>query len=128
MLDIPKQVLDDLGLLASLDNNTASEFCKLVLNQLSKLHLLDRKEEAEFSKHDEKKSKKQLKFGISQKVLESAARKLAHLNGSASIAPDALSSTLQSIAYLYVESAKQKVTPDNLHGFLKEKVCYNKCI
>ena len=41
MFEISNQVMQDLTFLESLESDTTSEFCKLVLNQLLKLYLLD---------------------------------------------------------------------------------------
>ena len=117
MLDISNQVIQDLRFLSSLGCSTASEFCKLVLNQFSKLYLLEGK-----YNQDKKLVAKQSNFGVSQKILESAAKKLSVSNTDLLVTPEKVASTLQAIAHLYVESAKRKLSPDALSIFLADTV------
>ena len=115
MIEISNQVIQDLIFFDSLESETASEFCKLVIAQLSKLYLLDTNNEPIKSTIPASTG-----FGVSHKVLESAAKRL-RVNDS-EVTADMIASTLQSIAHFYVESAKQKFTPESLSTFLKDTV------
>lgn len=111
MFQISNQVLEDLAFLESLSSDTTSEFCKLVTAELSKLHLL----EQTIPNNDSTS-----KFGVSSKVLESAAKRLRSIHSD--VTSDKVALTLQAIAHLYVEAAKQKMGPDDILIFLKYSV------
>ena len=115
MVEISNQVIEDLIFFDSLESETASEFCKLVIAQLSKLYLLDTKNVPIKSTIPGSSV-----FGVSHKLLESAAKRLK-VTGS-EVTADRIASTLQSIAHFYVESAKQKFSPESLSTFLKDTV------
>ena len=115
MFDLSSKVLQDLELLATLDSSTISEFCKLAIEQLAKLYLLDPTEDRVKSENTPTP-----KFIISHKMLESAVKKLKSSNPE--ISADSISSSLQAIANMYTESAKENISPDVLAGFLEVKV------
>ena len=130
-LKIPNQIVHDLGFVSSLDNDMTDEFCKLVTHQLSKCCLLDSLsgESAVDTARSPSKSQKQsaTKFGISQKVLESAARKLGGDESGVDdehtiVTPEMVGTTLSAIANLFVESAKMRISPTQLETFLLQEV------
>ena len=115
MFEISNKVLQDLVFLEDLGNDTTSEFCKLVTSELSKLHLLDLNQ-GQNSSHNSSSNT----FGVPNKILESAAKRLGSLNSE--VTSDTVACSLRAIAHLYVESAKQKMEPEDLSSFLKDSV------
>ena len=115
MFEISNKVLEDLELLESLGKDTTSEFCKLVMAELTKLHLLDLNKLKKLQNNDASS-----KFGVSSKILESAAKRLRSIYSE--VTSDTVGCTLQAIAHLFVESAKQKMGPEDLLTFLRDSV------
>ena len=115
MFEISNKVVQDLVFLEDLGNDTTLEFCKLVTTELSKLHLLDLNQEQITSINSNSN-----KFGVTNKILESAAKRLRLVNSE--VTSDTVACSLQAIAHLYVESAKQKLGPEELSSFLKDSV------
>ena len=111
MFQISNKALEDLVILESLGTNTTSEFCKLVATELSKLHLLEKT----IPNNDVS-----YRFGFSSKILESAAKRLRSIHSE--VTSDMVALTLQAIAHLYVEAAKQMMGPEQLSIFLKDSV------
>ena len=111
MFQISNKVLEDLVILESLSTNTVFEFSKLVTAELSKLHLLEKT----ISSNDVSN-----RFGFSNKILESAAKRLRSVHSE--VTSDTVATTLQAIAHLYVEAAKQIMGPEQLSTFLKDSV------
>ena len=114
MFEISNKVIQDLVFLEDLGNDTTSEFCKLVTAELSKLHLLDLNDQITSPNSNS------YTFGVSNKILESAAKRLRLVNSE--VTSDTVACSLQAIAHLYVESAKQKLGPEELSSFLKDSV------
>ena len=115
MFEISNKVLEDLVFLESLGKDTTNEFCKLVMAELTKLHLLDLNQVNKLQNNDASS-----KFGVSSKILESAAKRLRSIHSE--VTSDTVACTLQAIAHLYVESAKQKMGPEELLTFLRDSV------
>ena len=115
MFEISNKVLEDLVFLESLGKDTTNEFCKLVMAELTKLHLLDLNQVNKLQNNDASG-----KFGVSSKILESAAKRLRSIHSE--VTSDTVACTLQAIAHLYVESAKQKMGPEELLTFLRDSV------
>ena len=115
MFDVPSKVIKDLSVFETLEKDTASEFCKLVVTQLSKLYLFDKADV-----QNKSTSSNSWCFGVSQKILESAAKRLRGNN--LKVSSEDIASSLQAIAHIYVESAKHKIDSDSLSIFLKDKV------
>ena len=111
MFQISNKVLEDLLILESLGTNTTFEFCKLVTTELSKLHLLEKTTPNNGVSN---------RFGLSSKILESAVKRLRSVHSE--VTSDVLASTLQAIAHLYAEAAKQMMGPEQLSIFLKDSV------